>query len=354
MKKILSLLVVTILVLAGCSGEPAEKSKIGFVTDTGGINDKSFNQGTYEGIQKYASENDMPDPIYIESKEASQYEANLTKMAQDTEVVVAAGYPFEVPIYNVAKANPDTNFVLIDGEPRESVDGEAVELDNVSSYMFKEQEAGYLVGYIAGKTTKTDHVGFIGGIESPPVQRFGFGYIEGVNDANPDAVVEYQYAGSFDDTAKGKQLADIMYGQGADIVFSCAGGVNAGIIQSAVEKSQKGEEVWVIGVDRDMYEDGKYQDSEGNDQSVILTSAVKEVGVAAAEGVASHFDGNFKSGVQTLGLEEEGVGIPDENPNLEDDIAKEAIEATEKRIEKGALPTKSEEVDVDIKVNGKY
>ncbi len=349
MKKILALTAVMVLVLAGCgSSDSSDNGKsIGFVSDTGGINDKSFNQGTWEGIKKYADENGV-DASYIETKEASQYEQNLNASAADHDVVVAAGFTFAAPIYNAATANPDTDFILIDAEPTDA-NGDVQELDNVHSYLFSEQEAGYLVGYVAGKQTKTDKVGFIGGMQSPPVQKFGYGYIQGVQAANPDASVEFNYVGSFDDVAKGKTVAATMYSKGVDIIFGAAGGVNTGIIEAAKEEVSKGNEDWFIGVDRDMYDDGKYD----GDKSLVLTSAVKNVGKAAEEGVTAHYDGSFEKGTTTLTFKDGGVGLPDENPNLDESVVEEAKSSLEKA---GDIAETKEDLDknLEITVNGKY
>ncbi len=351
MKKILSLITVMVLVLAGCgstdSNSGEDTKAIGFVTDTGGINDKSFNQGTWEGIESYAKENGI-ETSYVESKEASQYEANLTAEAQKSDVVVAAGYTFAGDVYNVAKANPDTDFVLIDAEPTNASD-EVEELDNVHSYLFNEQEAGFLAGYVAGKQTKTNKVGFIGGIQSPPVQRFGYGFVEGVQTANDKAEVEYNYAGTFDDVSKGKTTATTMFSNGADIIFGAAGGVNAGIVEATKDQIAKGNEVWMIGVDRDAYEDGIYEDGK----SLMLTSAMKNVGNAAVEGLKAHYDGSFAAGKTVLGYDEGGVGLPEKNPNLDDALVKEAQDALTKA---GDIVATKEDLDkvLTIKVNGEY
>ncbi len=326
MKKLLALITVFIVVLAGCGSSESEETKdtAWFVTDTGGINDKSFNQGTWEGLQQYAEDNNIKVG-YTETKDQSQTEQNLMAAAANNDIVVAAGFVAATPVYKAAQANPDTNFILIDTEPTDD-SGEVVELDNIHSYLFAEEEAGFLVGYVAGKQTKTDVVGYIGGMKNPPVQRFGLGYVQGVQAANPDAEVLYNYTGSFDNVALGKTTAQTMYSKDADIIFTAAGGVNAGVVEAAKdERNKDNQDAWVIGVDRDMYEDGLYNDTD----SVILTSAVKQVGEAAYKGLELQFSGNFAGGVDSLGIEENGVGLPEENPNLDQSIVDEAYEALE-------------------------
>ncbi|MFV0288827.1 MAG: BMP family protein [Mycoplasmatales bacterium] len=341
MKKIsfLAVLVFSIILLQGCGATttPTENVnpcnndnvKIGVLTDTGGLNDKSFNQGTWEGIQEYCTESSI-GATTLESKQETDYIPNLTTLTNTDgiEVVVAIGETLQNPVYEVAKDNPDTKYILIDGQPTDANE-EIQPLDNVSSFLFNEQESGYLVGYIAGTMTETNKVGFVGGMEITPVQKFGWGFVQGVNAANPDCEVQYQYSGSFSDTSKGQQIAESMYGSGVDIIFSAAGGVNDGVLNSAKTRVKGGEKVWVIGVDRDMYEDGLYAD----EHSVILTSAVKKVGAAAKQGLEEVFNDEFKSGATTLGYKEDGVGLPEENPNITDETiitdAKASLEATD-------------------------
>lgn len=346
MKKILTLISLFILVLAGCGadtkGEKKDTKSAWLVTDTGGINDKSFNQGTWEGMQKYAEENDIKVG-YTETKDVSQSEQNLNAAATNNDIVVATGYTSANAVYKSAQSNPDTNFILIDTEPADD-SGEAMKLDNVHSYLFKEHEAGYLVGYIAGKTTKTNKVGYIGGLNTPPVQRFGLGYVQGVEAANKDAEVLYNYAGSFDDVSLGKTTAQAMYSKGADIVFTAAGGVNAGVVEAAKDQMTKGNTAWVIGVDRDMYEDGIYE----GDKSVILTSAVKEVGNAASNGLALQFDGNFKGGVDQLGYAEKGLKLPEKNPNLDQSVVDEAYASLEKADVKDNLEDTTKAISIKV------
>ncbi len=353
MKKILSALVVMILVLAGCTSSTKDVSAcdsnpqtIGLVTDTGGVNDKSFNQGTWEGVEEFCKESGEGAGL-IQSKDSSEYESNLSIMSNTSKVVVAPGFNFEQPIYNVAKANPDTNYILIDGTPKDA-NGKEVILDNVHSFIFKEQEAGYLSGYIAGKTTKTNHIGFIGGEAIPPVQKFGYGYILGAQDANPDVEVEYSYANTFADAVKGKSIADTFVAKGVDIIFTSAGGTNSGgVVESVVAATEAGKDIKVIGVDRDMYEDGLYTDKAGEQKSVILTSAIKNVGQAAKTGLAENFNNSFKSGITVLGAKEDGVGVPEINPNITDDnLVKEAHEQLAKH---GDVPDKVDETKKRIK-----
>ncbi len=344
MKKLLSLISLFIFVLAGCGADSENESaeSAWLVTDTGGINDKSFNQGTWEGMQQYAEENDI-EVGYTETKDQSQTEQNLNAAAANNDIVVAAGFTSANPVYKSATANPDTDFIIIDSEPADD-NGDSVELDNVLTYLFKEQEAGYLVGYIAGQQTESDLVGFIGGMQNPPVQRFGLGFVQGVEASNPDAEVLYNYTGSFDNVSLGKTTAQTMYSKGADIVFTAAGGVNAGVVEAAKDERNKDNDAWVIGVDRDMYEDGLYD----GENSVILTSAVKNVGQAAYDGLTQEFDGSFTGGVENLGLAEEGVELPEENPNLDQSLVDDAYKALEKADVKSTVEETESAISITV------
>lgn len=339
MKKILSVLMLSILVLAGCSQGDEKNScnggetKIGLVTDIGGIDDKSFNQGAWEGIEQYCTSSSI-GATYIETKDPADRKKNLETMAttDGIEIVVATGMNFEADIYEVAKENTDMKFILVDGSPfnasANNGDGEYEELDNVKSLFFDETQAGYLAGYVSGKTTKTNRIGFIGGMQIPPVQNFGSGYIQGAKDANKDIVVDYSYVGNFDDPTTAKTTADTYYEQGVDIIFTAAGGSNEGVINAAKERTTNGDDKWVVGVDVDMFDQGLY-DKENN-KSVILTSAVKRVDKAVEKALEEFFKGEYKSGSTTYTYKEDGVGLPEENPNVDQKIIDDAKKAFEK------------------------
>ncbi len=365
MRKVLAFLTVGILVLSGCATTTGGYEfdgacdgfdpVIGFVTDAGGVNDKSFNQGTWEGIEEYCANNQV-GATYVETTDSAQLKSNLDLVAETDgiEVVVASGFVFANDLYSSAKAHPETNYILIDTEPTNPETGEIEQLDNVMSYYFNEQEAGYLVGYLAGLTTESNRVGFIGGLEIPPVQRFGYGFIQGVNDANPEATVDYQYTGTFDDANIGNTTAETMISQGTDIIFVSAGSTNDGVLKAAIDNTVAGKKVSIIGVDRDMYNEGIYVDENGQEASVVLTSAIKVVGEAAQDGLTKHFGGNFEGGTTTtLGYQEEGIGLPTENPNVEQtmiDEAKQALEAKDNvATDKDQFASK-----LSIAVNGKF
>lgn len=314
-------LAATTLVGCGNSDKGGESKecpiKVGFVTDTGGIDDKSFNQGSWEGIQKWAKDNKLSEDCigYVQSKAEADYVPNLSSMAEDGyNLVVAAGFLFEDAMNDVADKYPDTSFFVIDT---------VVSKANVVSGVFAAEQSSYLAGVAAAMQAKAeggDTVGFVGGIDSELIKAFQAGYEQGVWSVDPTMKVMVDYAGAFDDPSKGGSLAEKQYSAGAKVIYHAAGGTGAGVIKNAIEKAEAGNPVWVIGVDRDQYEDGLYGDQS---KSIILTSALKKVDVATFDVSKSKQDGSFKGGTTlTFDIKNDGVGIPAENPNLSDDIKK--------------------------------
>ncbi|TDW25771.1 nucleoside-binding protein [Breznakia blatticola] len=326
MKKfsIIALCAMLVFTLTACGGSDDKdkgsddkscKVKIGFVTDMGGIDDRSFNQGSWEGIKKFAEDEGLGDDCitYLESKAEADYVSNLTQLSEDGfDLVVAAGYLFEDAMKDVSAQFPETNFLIIDS---------VVEADNVQSAVFAAHEGSYLAGVAAALEAKalgSDSVGFIGGMEGPVIGAFQAGFEQGALAANPKAKIYVDYAGSFDDAGKAKTLAAKQYDAGVKVIYAAAGNAGNGVIQEAQERTEKGEELYTVGVDRDQYEDGKMASGD----SVILTSALKRVDVATYDACKQILDGNFKAETITYNFDLDGVGFPEENPNLSEDITK--------------------------------
>lgn len=327
------LLLTASLIVAGCgtsndgekqnTGEEDKGSadgafKVGMVTDTGGIDDESFNQMGWEGV-KQTEEELGAETNYLESERDEDYVPNLTKFARDkTDITWGIGYKFEKAIPEVAQQFPDSKFGIIDSDLGGDVP------DNVVSVMFKDHEAAYLAGVIAAEMTKTNKVGFIGGITSPTIQRFEAGFVKGVHDTNPDVDVKVTYAESFDDTAKGRTLAKGLYDQGADIVYHAAGAVGKGLFDEV--KTREQGKFWAIGVD---------MDQSGLAPDYTLTSTIKRVDVGVFDMSKDVKEGNFEGGkVLTLGLKEEGVGIADNtNAHVPQDVLDKVEEAKKKIID---------------------
>ena len=320
------------------------KIKVGMMTDSGTIDDKSFNQGTWEGIKRYESENGTIEAQYIKpGGEATQdyLEAADNLLAKGNELIIAPGFKFEEAIGKLQAENPETKFVILDGEPEGGV------AENSVAIYFAEQEAGFLAGIAAALETKTGKVGFIGGMVIPAVQKFGYGFVTGVAYANANLgtnveVADYLYNGTFNDVAGGQAQAGGMYDKGIDVVFVAAGGVGNGVIAEAKQRAEAGDDVYVIGVDVDQYEDGIISDGS----SVILTSAIKRIDNAAYDKIDELVNGTFTGGqVITMDAKNDGVGLPAENPNLSEATQQAADEAFE-LIKNGTIvvPTELDEV----------
>ena len=302
--------------------------KVGMVTDAGTIDDKSFNQGTWEGIQK-ASKDLGVKSKYL--KPTGTTEADYVKEISNLNdagfgLIVTPGFKFESAIFVAQDKYPKTKFVLIDGSPNNGVfDATRKEKvgPNTVSIFFAEHESGFLAGVASALQVKEGDFGFIGGMEIPPVQKFNWGFQQGVAYANqslgtkvsmkPENVI---YQGTFNDVAAGQQLAAQMYDRGVKAIFTAAGGVGVGAINEAKARAAKG--VWIVGVDVDQYAQGIYS----GDKSIILTSAMKRIDTAAYDMIKAEKEGKFPGG-QTLVFDakKDGVGIPATNPNLSADVS---------------------------------
>ena len=339
LKKVVSLALASVLsasLLAGCSNndknEPKDnKLTIGMITDVAGVNDQSFNQSAWEGLQK--AEKELGVKVkYLESKQDSDYAANIETLADEgVDLIVGVGMKLAPSIEEEAKLYPEQKFVIVD-ETYKNVP------KNVKSILFNAQESSYLTGLIAGKMTKTNNIGFIGGMQLPVIEAYQYGYMAGVKAANPKVKMQTQYANSFTDQAKGKAIANQMYSKDADIIFTAGGDVGTGAIEAAKENGKFG-----IGVDRD-------QSSLAPDN--VLTSAMKRVDVGVFATVKELVDGKFQGGTTDVyGLKEGAVGIPDTTKNL---VSKDIIDYVNKeadKLKKGELkaPKNKEEYNAIVK-----
>src|SRR3954449_2328517 len=262
----------------------AKKIKVGLVTDIGGLNDRSFNQLANEGLERAKSELGVDTRVLV-SKQNSDYVPNLSTLAQQKyDLVIGVGFLMADAMDTVGSKFPNTKFAIID------VDATTLKSKptNVWGVLFKEQEAGYLVGYMAGLYLKDEGggtAGSVGGQKIPPVDHYIAGYQAGVKAANPDAKVVNQYSQKFDDPAPCKELALNQIAEGAKVIFQVAGGCGLGALDAAKEKGVQG-----IGVDADQ--------SYLGDQ--IMTSALKKVDVAVYDTIKSTQEGTFKGGTNSV------------------------------------------------------
>lgn len=274
----------------GSTSNPDEKPlKIGIVFDRGGLGDKSFNDSAWRGIQRAEKELGITSQK-VESKEEKDYEANLTAFADEgLDLVIAVGLNQEKALQKVAANYPDIKFAIVDG---------TVNAPNVRMLKFKEEEGSFLVGFLAGKMTKTGKVGFVGGMELDLIKKFQYGYTAGVKTANPNAeVLPAKYIGNWDNIDQAKVASNVLFDGGADIIYHAAGRAGLGVIRAAKEHN-----LFAIGVDSD--QDGE---AEGN----VLTSMIKRVDEAVFATISDLKAGNFASGEKWYDLAQNGVGISD-------------------------------------------
>ncbi|WP_397537568.1 BMP family protein [Rummeliibacillus pycnus] len=326
----LSALLASGTLLAACGTNNAETKKgddkssfsVGMVTDIGGIDDKSFNQSTWEGIEKFGKDNGLSKGNggydYLQSAAESDYNTNLNSLIRrNFDLVYAVGFNLHDSVVEVAKQQKDAKIAIIDSV----VEGQ----DNVASIMFRANEASYLAGAAAALQSKTGKIGFIGGMEGDIIGGFEAGYVAGAKAANPKVKVDVQYAGTFGDAAKGQTIAKRMYDSGSDIIFHAAGGTGNGLFTEAKERKKKDPkaDVWVIGVDRDQYDEGKVDDKT----NVTLTSVLKRVDIAAEDVSKQTKDGKFPGGkLITFGLKDNGVDLADSHGAITADTQKKIDE----------------------------
>lgn len=258
------------------------------VTDVGGLGDKSFNDSANRGLLRAQAELHASISV-LQSRSVSDYEPNLSALAQRGDALIfAIGFLMHDSLNDVAPRFPNTHFAIIDS---------VVEQPNVTSVTFKEEESSFLAGTLAGLVTKKNSVGFLGGIQSPLIEKFRDGFEAGVKSVNPRALVLIKYTGSFDDVAAGKEYASLLYDQGADIIYAAAGKCGLGAID---EVRNRPSGYFVIGVDSD-------QDALAPGK--VLTSALKHVDNAVFALAAGAAKGTIPAGRLVLGLKQGGVGL---------------------------------------------
>ena len=299
--------------------------KIGMVTDVGGVNDGSFNQSAWEGLQR-AGEAFGCEVKYIESKGDADYVPNIESfLDEDYDLIVCVGYMMADAVRDAAELYPDQKFAIID-------DASNADLDNVTCMMFEQEQASYLVGLAAGYTTESNIVGFVTGAANETMNSFGYGYCAGVLDANPDATILQYNANNFGDASGGKTAVNTMVTKGADVVFHAAGGTGIGVIDGCKENK-----IWAIGVD---------SDQSPLAPETILTSALKRVDNACYDATKKTILGTLEGGVETYDLAAGGVDIAPTKDNLSKDVL-EKIEKAKKDIIAGDLivPKNQEEFE---------
>ncbi|HEA47283.1 MAG TPA: BMP family ABC transporter substrate-binding protein [bacterium] len=331
MKKRLIVFLVVLLglvIMAGCAKkeEAVEATlRVGLVFDVGGRGDKSFNDSAYRGLKRAKEELGIYYE-YIEPGEGSDRESGLRMLAnQNFDLIFGIGFMFSDDITHVAREFPEKKFGGIDYTVQPGMEIPS----NLTALKFREEEGSYLVGALAGLLTKTNKLGFVGGMEIPLIHKFESGYKAGVRKVNPKAIILVGYAGvtgeAFKNPAKGKELALSQYGQGVDIIYHVSGSTGLGVFEAAREKN-----ALAIGVDSDQYHEAP---------GYILTSMIKRVDNSVYNTIKDTIAGQFKGGVHVFGLKEDGVGyIYDENnKDLIPDEVRKKVEELKREIIAGKI-----------------
>ena len=307
---------------AGTTTAAAPAVKVGLITDLGQLNDRGFNQLAYQGLKRAQKELGIKGRV-VESAAASDYIPNMSTLArQGYTLIIAVGFAQGDAVAKVAKRFPDVKFAIIDVSQADLAGKPA----NVEGLLFKEQEVGYLAGYLAGLTEKRapgkDMISSVGGMKEPPVDRFIAGYQAGARKADPGIEILNGYSQDWDDQAKCKELALDQIANGSHIVFQVAGGCGLGALDAARER-----QVWGIGVDADQAFLGKH----------VLTSAQKKVDSAVFQTIQSVLDGSFAGGRDAVfGLAQNGVALG----TISKDVPQADLDALEKikeQIRSGAI-----------------
>jgi basic membrane protein A len=329
---IVAILMLVSLVLSACAGAgPSEGLKVGLVTDTGGVNDKSFNQSAWAGVERAAEEFGL-DANFIESKQPTDYEKNIDQFAtEDYDVIITVGFLMGDATAIKARQYPDIKFGIVDNSyfPTENSVACGAEftdcyddggLKNVTSLMFQEDQVGFLAGVVAAGMSQTGTICSVSGMEIPPVVRFVVGYQAGAEWMKPGTEALNVYIPSFIDPAKGKETGISMIGQGCDVVFGVGGNTGNGGLQAASENG-----LMAIGVDVDQY--NTYPEVAAS----LLTSAAKNVDVAVYEYLKAVVDGTDSAGIVTANIQNGGVGLApyhDWDSKIPADVKAKVEEAT--------------------------
>ncbi|MBX9397119.1 BMP family ABC transporter substrate-binding protein [Streptomyces sp. TRM72054] len=330
------------LALSACGGTSTQSSSaeskgdkgLAIAYDVGGKGDQSFNDAAYAGLEqakkefKYETADIEPTEGETDADKAQRL-ASLAK--QGYNPVIGVGYAYAPAVKEVAAKYPDTTFGIVDDAQ--------VQADNVADLVFSEEQASYLAGVAAAKSTKSNVVGFVGGVDIPLIHKFQAGFEQGVKDTNPKVKVLSQYLtqtaeeGGFSSPDKGKTAAEGQIEKKADVVYAAAGLSGQGVIEAAAANK-----VWAIGVDSDQYKQealAKYKDS-------ILTSATKDVAKAVYNLAKSVEDGKPETGIVKGDLKTGEVGLADSNPKFANNAElQEAIEAAKEKIISGEIKVKS-------------
>ena len=290
------------------------------VYDLGGKFDKSFNEAAYNGAERFKAETGVEYREFEVQNESQREQALRNFARRGYSPIIAMSFSQQAPLEKVAAEFPDIKFAIVDA---------VVDLPNVRSIVFREEQGSYLVGVLAAMASKTGKIGFVGGMDIPLIRRFACGYVQGAKAANPDIEIFQNMTGdtgaAWNDPVKGGELAKSQIDRGAEVVYHAAGGTGVGVLRAAADAGKLG-----IGVD---------SNQNHLHPGSVLTSMLKRVDNAVYAPFKDAHDGKFTAGVQTLGLAEEGVGwaLDDNNKGLITPEMQKAVEEAQAKIASGEI-----------------
>lgn len=298
---------LAMMAFTGCSSpktnETAAAYELALITDVGTIDDKSFNQGTWEGVQKYSTNNNVASKYYkpVEKTTDAYLDSIDLAVKNGAKVVLCPGFLFEQAVFQAQTKYPEVKFVILDGAPHNG-DNNIVIADNTYSIFYAEEESGFLAGYAAVKEGYRK-LGFMGGIAVPAVIRFGYGFVQGADYAARELGlpanaldVKYTYVGNFDASPENQTIASSWYNEGTEVIFACGGGVGNSVMAAAEASGNK-----VIGVDVD----------QSGESDTVITSALKELGNSAYGAIDGYYNNTFPGGKsESLDITASAVGLP--------------------------------------------
>lgn len=312
--------------------QSGETFKIGLVTDVGGVEDQSFNQSAWEGLNR-AKDDFGVEINYLSSSTDADYAPNIeTFVDEDYDLIISVGFLLADATRAAAEANPDVKFAIID-------DSSCADLDNVACLVFKAEQSSYLVGYVAGLMSENANIGLVLGMASDAMHPFGYGYCAGALDANPDITIQMANANNFGDPATGSTLTTNFVTNGADIVFHAAGATGTGVISECQAKG-----IYAIGVDSDQ----NYLAPE-----TVITSAMKRVDNAVYATVEDLVNNAYTGGLHTFDINNGGVDIAPTQTLLTDDVIA-AVEEVKAKLESGEIVVPGTQEDFDAAYGNVY
>lgn len=335
-KKIIGLVMALVMCISsfgGCASnkkvEDESKMTIALLTWITGIDENSFNAQGWSGIEMFAQEYGIPEENYqtVCTMDDDMAIDDIARLADEgTDLIILMGFQFIKPLEYVARKYPNQNFLLVDCE---------IDQPNVRSATFANNEGSYLAGVTAAmraQKMEVNRVGFIGGMDDPVLREFEAGYEAGVHEIDPNIEISITYGNDFANPTAGKMMAEEMFDDNVDVVYVVAGATGNGCIEEAVERAKNGEEIYVVGVDEDQFNEGLYNDRD----SVVLTSIMKHLDVSVYDTLSELQHGKFDPIHRIYTLKEKGVSLPEKNPTLTA-YEKHVLRQYKERIENGDI-----------------